>query len=310
METPPAPAADALAARAAHAAHGLGNSGAPLVRRPTGTDDRHQDQGRGARDVLSATATGPSSAHSHRRHAVVHAARRERAGDGGARALLAAGEGSSARPGGRRGADPRCPSAADKRRMGQWLPVRLARPSAAGDRCGDSGCPSVVETQGAIAERQGDEAMPQVGEPSALQFRLLQARERVLAELAAAEEEAEESEVMELVEESDESVDRFATGDPCASARLTVGWVRQGVGVHVRAWRTGTPPPSAGVPTLVMALVVLVIGAPPDGAGYKYRAVPGVLCVTYVMNNIVQVTGVTSFGGVDDLAALTAMDCT
>ena len=67
----------------------------------------------------------------------------------------------------------------------------------------------VVDVQGAIAERQGDELMPQVVEPGALQLRLLRARKRVLAELAAAEEEVVESEDMELVEEFDKSVDRF-----------------------------------------------------------------------------------------------------
>ena len=44
--------AHALAPRAAYAACGPGHSGAPLVRPPRGS---HQDQGRGARDVLSAT---------------------------------------------------------------------------------------------------------------------------------------------------------------------------------------------------------------------------------------------------------------
>ena len=67
----------------------------------------------------------------------------------------------------------------------------------------------VVDVQGAIAERQGDELMPQVVEPGALQLQLLRARESVLAELAAAEEEVVESEDMELVEEFDKSVDRF-----------------------------------------------------------------------------------------------------
>ena len=47
----------APAPRAAYAAYGPGHSGAPLVRRPTETVDSHQDRGRGARDVVSATAT-------------------------------------------------------------------------------------------------------------------------------------------------------------------------------------------------------------------------------------------------------------
>ena len=40
------------------------------------------------------------------------------------------------------------------------------------------------------------------------------------------------------------------------------------------------------------------------------RALPGVFCVTDVMNYMVMVTGGASFNGVDDLAALTASDCT
>ena len=62
-------------ARTADRPQGLGNSGAPLARRPTVTDDSPQDQGRGARDVFSATATGASSARSHHRHAVLPAGR-------------------------------------------------------------------------------------------------------------------------------------------------------------------------------------------------------------------------------------------
>ena len=64
----------------------------------------------------------------------------------------------------------------------------------------------------------------------------MRCRERVLAELAAAEEEAEESEAMEL-EEFDESVDRF-DHSALRPMRLYMayrggGCVRE-VGVHVR----------------------------------------------------------------------------
>ena len=92
------------------------------MRRPTGTVDSRQDQGRGARDVLSATATGASSARSHHRHAVLHVGRRGRAGDGVAadlsgRAAGASGAGSEAHHGAvwrtrSNGADARCSCAA------------------------------------------------------------------------------------------------------------------------------------------------------------------------------------------------------
>ena len=68
-------AADAfvVATRTADRPHGPGRcstSQCAAERRPTGTEDRHQDRGGGARDVLNATATTTSSARSHHRHAV------------------------------------------------------------------------------------------------------------------------------------------------------------------------------------------------------------------------------------------------
>ena len=79
--------------------------------------------------------------------------------------------------------------------------------------------------------RQGDELMPPVVEPGALQPRFW-ARERVLADLAVAEEEVEEQD-------------------------------NNGVG-GVRRVRTGTPPPSVSVPTVVMALVAAMREEYPD----------------------------------------------
>ena len=127
-----ASAAHALAPQAAYAAYGPGHSGAPLARRPTGTDVSHQDQGRGARDVLSATATGVSSAHWYRCALLFDVRRRERAGDGGAACGIAwaaaAGAGSTAHRGAdcRRlpfRADSQRSRAADGRTAGEFLQV-------------------------------------------------------------------------------------------------------------------------------------------------------------------------------------------
>ena len=121
---------------------------------------------------------------------------------------------------------------------------------------------TIAETREATAERQRSEATPQVGKPSALQLRLLQSRERVLAELAVAEGEAEESEVMELVEEFDESVDRFEhpSWRPmplCAACRRGVGALGSG-GARSQTMNRNSTTPSAGVPTLVTALVAVM----------------------------------------------------
>ena len=136
--------------------------------------------------------------------------------------------------------------------------LTLAQPVHAPENVAARSVEQVVNMQGAIAEQQVDDPMPQ----AALQLRLLRARERVLQELAAAEEEVEEK-----VNTGPFEFDRFEHSGlrPMRPTHMG-GRCNRGVGVHVRSRRAGTQPPSIGVSTVVTVLhVVMMREEFPDG---------------------------------------------